>query len=114
MYYKINNVFLIELVEDVCPLPGAGQIHTFPLLPPAPHAKVARSPPVVRLATKKLVIYVDAVVGLKLLAATLVDKHIANLLPKYVLVRRLQRLESLITYITGVTAPSLVCFVPPH
>ena len=97
------------MVEDVCPFPGAGQIHTFPLLPFAPHAKVARSLPVVRL-----VMSVDAVVGLKLLAATLVDKHIANVLPKYVLVRRLQRLESLITYITGVTAPALVCFVPPH
>ena len=49
--------------------------------PLAPHAKVVRSPPVVRL-----VMSVDANVGLKLLAATLVDKHIANVLPKYVLV----------------------------
>ena len=55
--------------------------------PLAPHAKIAKSLPVVRLQTKKLLFSVDAVVGLKLLATTLVDKHMANVLPNYVLVR---------------------------
>ena len=46
---------------------------------------------------------VDAVVGLELLATTFADKDMATVLPNQVLVRRLQRLESLFTYITGVT-----------
>ena len=45
---------------------------------------------------------VGAVVGLELFATAFADKHIATVLPNYVLVRRLQRLESLFTYITGV------------
>ena len=57
---------------------------------------------------------VDAVVGLELLTTTLADKHMATVLPNYVLVRPLQRLESLVTYITGVKPPFLVCFVPTH
>ena len=43
--------------------------------------------------TKKLLLSVDAVVGPELLATTLADKHIATVLPNYVLARRLQRLE---------------------
>ena len=38
---------------------------------------------------------IDAVVGLELLAKTIADKHMASVLPNYVLVRHLQRLESL-------------------
>ena len=57
---------------------------------------------------------VDAVVGLELLATTLADKHMATVLPNFVLVRRWQRLESLVTDITGVNPLSLLCFVPPH
>ena len=49
----------------------------------------------VRLATKKLLVSVDAVVVLVLLATTLVDKHMATALPNCVLVRHSQRLESL-------------------
>ena len=45
---------------------------------------------------------IDAVDGLELLATTIVDKHMATVLPNYMLVRRLQRLQSLFTYITGV------------
>ena len=43
----------------------------------------------VRLATHKLLVSVDAVVGLELLATTFADKHMATVLPNYVLVRRL-------------------------
>ena len=84
--------------------------------PLAPHREVAKALPVVsmRLETKKLLVCVDAVVGLELLATTLADKQMANVLPNYVIIRRSQRLESLVTYITGVNPLSLVCFVPPH
>ena len=80
----------------------------------APHGEVAKTLPVVRLATHKLIVSVDAVVGVELLATTLTGKHMATVLPNFVLVRRLQRLESLVTYITGVNSLSLLCFVPPH
>ena len=43
-----------------------------------------------RLATKKLFVSVDAVVGLETFATTFGDKHIATVLPHCVLVRRLQ------------------------
>ena len=68
--------------------------------PLAPHGEVAIYLPLVRLATKKLLVSVDAVVGLELLATTLADKHMATVLPNCVLVRRSQRLESLVTDIT--------------
>ena len=82
--------------------------------PLAPHGEVAKALPVVRLATKKLLVSVDAVVGLELLATTLADKHMATVLPKFVLVRCWQRLESLVTDITGVNPLCLMCFVLPH
>ena len=70
--------------------------------PLAPHGEVAKTPPVVRLATKELLVSVDAVVGLELLATTLADKHMATVLPNCVLVRHSQRLDSLVTDITRV------------
>ena len=76
--------------------------------------EVAKPLPVVRLATHKLIVSADAVVGVELLATTLKDKHIATVLPNFVLARHLQRLESLVTDITGVNPLSLLCFVPPH
>ena len=82
--------------------------------PPTPPEEGAKALTVVRLETKKLLVSVEAVVGLELLAITLADKHMANVLPNYVLVRCSQRLESLVTYITGVNPPSFLCFVPPH
>ena len=51
----------------------------------------------VRLATKKLLVSVNAVVGLELLGTTFADKHMATVLPNCVLVRRSQKLESLVT-----------------
>ena len=83
-----------------------------PLPLPLPHGEVAEAFPVVRLATKKLVVSVDAVVGLELLITTLADKHMASVLPNCVLVRHFQRLESLVTDITGVNPLFLVCFNP--
>ena len=50
---------------------------------------------------------VDANVGVELLATTLADKRIANVLPNYVLVMHRQRLEILVTYITEVNPVSL-------
>ena len=54
----------------------------FSLLPLAPHVKIANALAVMRPATKKLLVSVDAVVGLELLAKTLADKHTATVLPK--------------------------------
>ena len=99
---KVNNKSSTEILEDVYPLPGARQTHHFLSSPLARHGEVAKALPVVRLEMKKLLGSDDAVVGLELLAITFADKHMATVLPNYVLVRRLQRLESLFTYIAGV------------
>ena len=56
----------------------------------APHEEVAKALPVVRLATHKLLVSVDAVVGVELIATTLADKHIATVLPNFVLFRHWQ------------------------
>ena len=80
----------------------------------APHGEVAKALHVVRLTTHKLIVSVDAVVGVELLATTLAGKHMATVLPNFVLARHLQRLESFVTDITGVNPLSLLCFVPPH
>ena len=76
--------------------------------------EVAKILPVLRLATHKLIVSADAVVGVTLLATTLAGKHMATVLQNFVLVRHLQRLESFVTDITGVIPLSLLCFVPPH
>ena len=78
----------------------------------APHGEVAKTLPVVRLATHKLIVSVDAVVGVELLATTLAGKHMATVLPNFVLARQLQRLESFVTDITGVNPLSLVLCPP--
>ena len=80
----------------------------------APHGKVAKALPCERLATHKLLVSDDALVSLELLATTLADKHMANVLQNCVLVRCWQILESLVTDITGVNPLSLLCVVPPH
>ena len=79
----------------------------------APHGKVAKTLPVVRLATHKHVVSVDAVVRVELLATTLAGKHMATFLQNFLLSRHLQRLESFVTNITGVNPLTLLCFVPP-
>ena len=56
----------------------------------APHGDVKKKTlPVVRLATHKLIVSVDAVVGVELLATTLAGKHMAAVLPNFVLARHL-------------------------
>ena len=79
----------------------------------APPGEVAKTLPVMRLATQKLIVSVDAV-GVKLLATTLEGKYIATVLPNFVLAKHLQRVESFVTDITGVNPLSLLCFVPVH
>ena len=74
-----------------------------------PHGEVEKALPVVML-----LVSVDDVVGLELLVTTLADKHLATVKPKFLLVMRWQRLESLITYITGVNPLIILCFVPHH
>ena len=75
---------------------------------------VATTLPVVRLATHKLFVSVDAVVGVELLTTTVAGKHMVTVMPNCVLPRYLQRLESFVTYITGVSPLSLLCFVAPQ
>ena len=75
----------------------------------SPPEEVAKPLPVARLATHKLLVSVDAIVGLELFATTLEDKH----MPSLVLVRSWQRLESLVTDMPGVNSVYLLCFVPP-
>ena len=60
----------------------------------APRGEVAKALHMVRLATHKLLVSVDAIVGLDIFATTLAD-NMANVLPNLELVRGWQRLESL-------------------
>ena len=85
------------MVEDVCPLSGAGPNCPLPLLIPPhvqikddlfnsgpfPHGEVAKALPVVRLATHKRLVFV---VSFSRFATTLTDKHMAIVMPKLVLV----------------------------
>ena len=80
----------------------------------APHGKVAKTLPVVRLPIHKLIESVDAVVGVELLATTLSGKHMTTLLPNFVLASHLQRLEIFVTDITGMNPLSLLCFAPQY
>ena len=77
----------------------------------APHGDVAKALPLVRLATQEIIVPVESVVGLEPLSSTLSYKHMPILEPNIVLVRRWQRLESLVTDIRGVNILSLLCFV---
>ena len=53
--------------------------------------------------------------GVELLATTLAGKHIATVLPNFVLAKHMQRLESFVTDITGVNPLSLsLVLCPPH
>ena len=80
----------------------------------APHGGVAKTLPVLRFATHKLIVFVDTVVGVEFPATTLAGKHMATFLPNFVLARHLQRLESFATDITGVNPFCRLCYVPPH
>ena len=78
----------------------------------APHEEVTKTLPVLRLATNKSILSVDAVLGVELLATTFAGKHMATVLPNFVLARHLQRLESFVPDISGVN-PVSTC-VPLH
>ncbi len=69
---------------------------------------MAKIVPVVRLAKHKLIVSVDAVVGGELLATNLAGKHMATVLPNFVLAKHLQRLERFVKDITGVNPLSLL------
>ena len=56
----------------------------------APLGEVAKSIIEVRIATHKLIVSVDSVVGVELLDTTLAGKHIATVLPNFVLAKHLQ------------------------
>ena len=47
-----------------CHLPGASQNHPFPVIPLAPHREVSKALHVLRLATHKLPVPLDAFIGL--------------------------------------------------
>ena len=79
----------------------------------AQHEKVVKSLPLVRLAIHKLLVSVDAVFCLELLATSLANKHMATVQPNFMLVMSWQRLESLVTDITGVS-PLSSCALSPH
>ena len=99
-----NLTFKLQLEEDLL----GGGLHPVAL---AQLVEVAKVLPVTRLATHKLLVYVHAVVSFELLVTTLADKHIATVLPNQALVKRWQRLKSLVTNITGVNHLSLLWFV---
>ena len=80
----------------------------------APHGEGAKTLPVVRFATHKLIVSVDAAVRVERFATTLAGKHKATMLPYFVLARHLQRLEIFVTYIKGVNPLSLYCDLSPH
>ena len=81
-----HNRFPFGRVEDVCPLFGPGQNRPLPLLLPQ-HVEIEDDLlncgpcPVVRLAPHKIIVSVDAVVGVELLATTHAGKHISTVLP---------------------------------
>ena len=116
------NRFPFECVEDVCPHPGDGQNRSLLLLLPShvqieddllnggpcPSQRSGKTLPLVRLAPHKLIVSLDAVVRVEVLATTLADKHIATVLPNFVLAKHLQRHESFVTDITGVNPLSLL------
>ena len=79
----------------------------------APHGEGAKALSLVRLATKNRLVSVDAVVGLELLVTTLANKHMVTVLPNCVLVRRLLRLENIVTKITRANPLSFSCVLCP-
>ena len=78
----------------------------------AAHGEVSKTLHVVRLAKHKLVVSVDAAVGVELLATTIAGKYMATVLSNYVLAWHLQRLESFVTDITEVN-PFFLVLCPP-
>ena len=78
-----------------------------PMLVLTQHGEVKKALPVVRLATHKLLVSVDDVVGLELLVTTLADKHNVTVMPNLVMVKSWQRLQILVTDIIVLNPLSL-------
>ena len=101
------SALFLELARTVLFLSSYPHMFRLRMVVLAPHGEVAKTLPVVGLATHKLFVSVDAVVGVELLATTLAGKQMATVLPNFVLARHLQRLESFVTDITEVNPISL-------
>ena len=106
------SVLFLKLARTVLFLSSSS--HTFRLriisfiVVLAQHKEVAKALSGVRLATHKLLMSVDAFVGVNFLSTALAFKHMATVLPNFGLLRSGQRLESLVTDITGVNLLSLL------
>ena len=86
------------LVEDVCPLPGAGQNHHLPFILPPHLGEVAKA---------------FTLAWLLLSAKSSADKHIATLQPNVVLVRCWKKTwKPSYRHHRTEPSPSLLCFVP--
>ena len=79
----------------------------------APHKEVAKTLPVVRLATHKLIMSIDPVVGVELLSTTLAGKHITSVLPNLCWLDICKDLKAFLQTLQGCTL-SLSCAVSPH
>ena len=108
------SALFLEMARTVLFLPSSPQIEDDLLNGGPCPTRSGKNSSFSELATHKLIVSVDAVVGVELLATTLAGKNIAKVLSNFVLARHLQRLESLVTDITGVNSLSLLCCVPPH
>ena len=75
------SALFLELTRTVLFLSSSPHMFRLRMISPmvvlAPHGEVVRTLPVVRIATHKLIVSVDAVFGVELLATTLAGKHMA-------------------------------------
>ena len=74
------NMFILRMISSLVVLAPHGEVETLHVL---------------RLATNKLIVSADAVVGVKLCATTLAGKHMATVLQNLVLARHFKDLKSL-------------------
>ena len=106
------SALFLELARTVLFLSSSPLMFKLSMISPmvvlAPHGEVAKALSVARRANHKSLVSVDFFFGLELLATTLADKHMATVLTKFVLIKCWQRLESLVTDITGVNPLSLL------
>ena len=117
---KLPNRFPMKMVEEVCPIPGAGQNHPLPLLLPFTFRLWMISSmmdlPMEKLQKLFLWLYLQhksflcpLMLWLGLNPCRQTQDHCANI----VLVRRWKILESLVTDITGMKPLSISCALSP-
>ena len=79
------SALFLELARTVFFLSSSNHTFRFRMISSmvvlSPQGEVAKTLPVVRIATHKLIVYVDDVVGVELLATTPACKHMATVLP---------------------------------